>query len=55
MLRNTQDPSMWNTDFGKDDARRQYHEKKMASKLTRAKAQIDALGITPGTVQHFEM
>ncbi len=55
MIRNTQDPSSWNTDFGNDEARRQYHEKKMSSKLTRSQAQMDALGISSGIVHHIEI
>ena len=42
----------WGTqDFNNDEKRKEWHEKKMQSKLTRAKRQLDLLGLS-GTVIH---
>ena len=42
----------WGTqDFNNDEKRKKWHEKKMQSKLTRAKRQLDLLGLS-GTVIH---
>jgi len=38
-------------DFNNDEKRKEWHEKKMQSKLTRAKCQLDLLGLS-GTVIH---
>ena len=41
----------WEKDFGDDDGRREWHERKMRSKLQRAAAQLDLMGLS-GTVIH---
>lgn len=41
----------WEKDFGDDDGRREWHERKMKSKLQRAAAQLDLMGLR-GTVIH---
>jgi hypothetical protein len=44
-------------DFGGDEKRRAWHEKKMASKVARPAAQLGALGIAAadaGEVLHFD-
>ena len=41
----------WEVDFGEDEKRREWHEKKMMSKFIRAKRQLDLLGLS-GTVIH---
>lgn len=41
----------WEQDFEDDEKRREWHEKKMMSKFTRAKIQLDLLGLS-GTVIH---
>ncbi|GBG30455.1 Hypothetical Protein FCC1311_066742 [Hondaea fermentalgiana] len=45
----------WRTDFQGDEARRDWHRKKMQSKIDRPAAQLDALGIDPGIVQHISL
>jgi hypothetical protein len=43
----------WATeDFGDDANRREWHERKMESKCTRAKRQLDLLGLSDGVVIH---
>jgi len=41
----------WGQDFSDDEKRREWHERKMLSKVTRAKRQLDLLGLS-GTVIH---
>eukprot|EP00581_Thalassiosira_minuscula_P008596 CAMPEP_0183706554 /NCGR_PEP_ID=MMETSP0737-20130205/3330_1 /TAXON_ID=385413 /ORGANISM="Thalassiosira miniscula, Strain CCMP1093" /LENGTH=289 /DNA_ID=CAMNT_0025933969 /DNA_START=166 /DNA_END=1035 /DNA_ORIENTATION=- len=41
----------WGQDFGNDEKRREWHERKMMSKYSRAKKQLDLLGLS-GTVIH---
>ena len=41
----------WGQDFENDEKRKEWHEKKMMSKYTRAKKQLDLLGLS-GTVTH---
>jgi len=41
----------WGQDFGNDEKRREWHERKMMSKFTRAKRQLDLMGLS-GTVTH---
>ncbi|KAL7548314.1 hypothetical protein ACHAWF_011601 [Thalassiosira exigua] len=41
----------WQQDFGNDEKRNEWHEKKMKSKYTRAKRQLELMGLT-GTVIH---
>ena len=41
----------WEKDFGDDDGRREWHERKMRSKVERAAAQLDLMGLG-GTVIH---
>jgi len=44
----------WNTTFS-DPKRKEYHEKKMASKDSRPAAHLHALGINAGTVRHIDL
>lgn len=44
----------WNAEFS-DHARQEWHRKKMQSKIDRPAAQLDALGIDPGIVQHISI
>jgi len=41
----------WGQDFGGDEQRREWHERKMRSKLTRAQLQLDLMGLS-GKVIH---
>ncbi|KAL7524336.1 hypothetical protein ACHAXR_000533, partial [Thalassiosira sp. AJA248-18] len=41
----------WGQDFANDEKRKEWHERKMMSKFTRAKRQLDLLGLS-GTVIH---
>jgi len=41
----------WGQDFGDDEGRKEWHERKMMSKVTRAKRQLDLMGLK-GTVLH---
>jgi len=41
----------WGQDFGNDEKRREWHERKMMSKYIRAKRQLDLMGLS-GTVIH---
>lgn len=41
----------WEQDFGDDAKRKEWHERKMLSKYTRAKRQLDLMGLS-GTVLH---
>ena len=41
----------WGQDFSEDEARREWHERKMQSKETRAKKQLDLMGLS-GIVLH---
>ena len=41
----------WGQDFGDDEGRKEWHERKMMSKITRAKRQLDLMGLS-GTVLH---
>eukprot|EP00956_Cyclotella_meneghiniana_P012830 scaffold18270_cov63-Cyclotella_meneghiniana.AAC.2 len=42
---------VWGQDFSDDEARREWHERKMQSKETRAKKQLDLMGLS-GIVLH---
>ena len=42
----------WEQDFGDDVKRKEWHERKMMSKFTRAKRQLDLLGLSYGTAIH---
>lgn len=44
----------WRTDFAGDPARLAAHREKMTSKVQRPAAQLEALGIAPGTVRHID-
>lgn len=44
--------SRWNTSFNNDPLRQEYHNRKMQSKDERPAAQLKALGIESGCVQH---
>ncbi len=41
----------WGQDFGGDEQRREWHDRKMKSKLTRAQRQLDLMGLS-GKVIH---
>ena len=41
----------WDTNF-QDPRRKQYHERKMESKVRRPVAQLEEMGIAPGVVLH---
>ena len=41
----------WGQDFGDDEGRKEWHEKKMMSKVTRAKRQLDLMGLS-GSCKH---
>mmetsp|Transcript_26302 Transcript_26302/g.41284 ORF Transcript_26302/g.41284 Transcript_26302/m.41284 type:complete len:332 (-) Transcript_26302:57-1052(-) len=45
------DGVQWGQDFGDDEGRKEWHEKKMMSKVTRAKRQLELMGLG-GTVLH---
>eukprot|EP01082_Thalassiosira_pseudonana_P013159 g12661.t1 g12661 contig6:2375981-2377059(+) len=45
------DAVVWGQNFGDDVGRREWHERKMMSKFTRAKRQLDLMGLS-GTVLH---
>ena len=45
------DDVSWESNFGDDEERKQWHERKMNSKLERAGAQLDAMNMS-GTVDH---
>ena len=43
---------IWGQDFKEDEARREWHERKMQSKESRARRQLELMGLS-GTVLHF--
>ena len=42
----------WEEDFDDDPGRREWHERKMESKVTRARRQLELLGLNDGVVMH---
>ena len=42
----------WEEDFDNDAGRREWHEKKMESKVSRARRQLELLGLYDGVVMH---
>ena len=53
LLRHPLIDTCWNTMF-QDIGRMESHKKKMCSKISRAKIQLKAMGIEPGTVFHID-
>lgn len=45
------DEVLWGQDFEEDEARREWHERKMKSKAVRAEKQLSLMGLS-GTVLH---
>jgi len=44
----------WDLGFGDDPKRKEHHVTKMRSKVPRAKAQLELLGVPPGRVLHID-